>query len=96
MIKLTAFLATVLSLIVCLGGVSPALAQEAPQPASRGITTFYVTPEQQKFGVDVYENKLKYDVAIPNPCPLNIEESTIAFFDNVPEAESKAEELEGV
>ena len=29
-------------------------------------------------------------------CPLNIEETTIAFFDNVPEAESKAEELEGV
>lgn len=168
--KLTAFFATVLSLIVCLGGVSPALAQEAPQPASRGITTFYVTPEQQKLGVDVYENKLKYDVAIPNPdlsamlpenlsdfpaayqqvlaqdrqkngingsftegwfdfqaargqssesstlftiqaykgdriysvvagrpsseCPLNIKETTIAFFDNVSGAESKAEKLD--
>lgn len=145
------------------------LAQQAPQPASRGITTFYITPEQQAQGVEIY-NQLKYDVAIPNPdlsamlpenlsdfpaayqqvleqgrknngingsftegwfdfqgatavtpgtntlftinaplndriysvvagkpssqCPLKIEETAIAFFDNVKAAESKANELD--
>jgi hypothetical protein len=171
--KLTSFLAAILSFVVCLGGVSPALAQQAPQPASRGITTLYVTPEQQAEGVKVYGNILKYDVAIPNPdlsamlpenlsdfpaayqqvleqgrknngingsftegwfdfqgatavtpgtntlftidasrdsrddriytvvagkpssqCPLNIQETAIAFFDNVGAAESKANELD--
>jgi|LakMenEpi09Nov12_1017454.scaffolds.fasta_scaffold00837_3 hypothetical protein len=168
--KLTSFLAAILSFVVCLGGVSPALAQQAPQPPSRGITTLYVTPEQQAQGVDVYGNILKYDVAIPNPdlsamlpenlsdfpaayqpileqgrknngtngsftegwfdfqaasavtpgtntlftidaplngriytvvagkpssqCPLKIEETAIAFFDNVGAAESKANELD--
>ena len=169
--KLTSFLAAILSFVVCLGGVSPALAQQAPQPASRGITTLYVTPEQQAQGVNVYADILKYDVAIPNPdlsamlpenlkdfpaaykpilekgqkengtngsftegwvdfqaasavtprtntlftidaplngriytvvagkpssqCPLNIQETAIAFFDNVKAAESKANELDG-
>jgi hypothetical protein len=169
--KLTSFLAAILSFVVCLGGVSPALAQQAPQPPSRGITTLYVTPEQQVEGVKVYGNILKYDVAIPNPdlsaylpdnvkdfpaayqpileqgrknngtngsftegwfdfqaagavtpgtntlftidaplngriytvvagkpssqCPLNIQETAIAFFDNVKAAESKANELDG-
>ncbi|ALB41975.1 MAG: hypothetical protein HEQ13_05325 [Dolichospermum sp. DEX189] len=65
--KLTSFLAAILSFVVCLGGVSPALAQQAPQPASRGITTLYITPEQQAQGVNVYGDILKYDVAIPNP-----------------------------
>ncbi|MFN6180627.1 MAG: hypothetical protein ACK4ZH_08005 [Dolichospermum sp.] len=167
--KLTSFLAYILSFVVCLGGVSPALAQQAPQPASRGITTLYVTPEQQAEGVNVYNNILKYHVAIPNPdlslpenlsdfpaayqqqvlakgrqkngingsftegwfdfqgatavtpgtntlftvnaprdgriysvvagkpssqCPLKIEETAIAFFDNVKAAESKANELD--
>ncbi|MGM3305053.1 hypothetical protein ACSQ6I_03550 [Anabaena sp. WFMT] len=64
--KLTSFLAAILSFIICLGGVSPALAQQIPQPTSRGITTFYLTPEQQKQGVQIYQ-QLKYDVAIPNP-----------------------------
>ncbi|AFZ55984.1 hypothetical protein [Anabaena cylindrica] len=64
--KLTSFLATILSFVICLGGVSPALAQSLPQPASRGITTFYITPEQQAQGVQIYQ-QLKYDVAIPNP-----------------------------
>ena len=146
------------------------LAQQAPQPPSRGITTLYVTPEQQAEGVNVYKNILKYDVAIPNldlsamlpenlsdfpaayqpfleqgrknngingsftegwfdfqgatavtpgtntlftinaplndriysvvagkpssQCPLKIEETAIAFFDNVKAAESKANELD--
>jgi len=65
--KLTAFLATVLSFIVCLGGVSPALAQQAPRLGYRGITTLYVTSGSQQAGKDVYQNILKYDVAIPNP-----------------------------
>jgi hypothetical protein len=63
--KLTYFLAAILSFVVCLGGVSPALAQL--QPPSRGITTFYKTSEQQAQGVNTYGNILKYDVAIPNP-----------------------------
>lgn len=65
--KLTAFLATILSFIVCLGGVSPALAQQAPGLRSRGITTLYVTSASKDAGADVYRNILKYDVAIPNP-----------------------------
>ncbi|UUO16967.1 hypothetical protein [Dolichospermum heterosporum] len=65
--KLTSFLAAILSFVVCLGGVNPAFAQQAPQPPSRGITTLYVTPAQQAAGVDVDGNILKYDVAIPNP-----------------------------
>ena len=44
----------------------PAFAQQATQPPTRGITTFYITPEQQAEGVNVYRNLLKYDVAIPN------------------------------
>ncbi len=64
--KLTAFLATILSFVVCLTGVNPALAQQTTQePPSRGITTLYITPEQQNAGVDVYQNILNYDVAIP-------------------------------
>jgi hypothetical protein len=63
--KLATFLAVVLSFVLCLGGVNPAFAQ-AIQPPSRGITTFYVTPEQQAEGVKVYRDILKYDVAIPN------------------------------
>ena len=65
--KLTSFLAIILSLIVSLSGMSPALAQGVPQPPSRGITTFYATPEQQVQGVQVYRDILKYHVAIPNP-----------------------------
>ncbi|WP_427162033.1 hypothetical protein ACQFX9_11040 [Aliinostoc sp. HNIBRCY26] len=76
--KITAFLATILSFMICLGGVSPAFAQDVsksapvvqapsiPQPASRGITTFYLTPEQQAQGKTIYQ-QLNYDVAIPNP-----------------------------
>jgi len=64
--KLTYFLAAVLSFVMCLGGLSPALAQQLPEPASRGTTTFYFTPEQQKQGVQVFK-QLGYDVAIPNP-----------------------------
>ncbi|MCC3475850.1 MULTISPECIES: hypothetical protein [unclassified Microcoleus] len=63
--KLTSFLAAILSFVVCLGGVSPALAQELPQPASRGITTFYATENEQKAGVRFYEN-MGYVIAIPN------------------------------
>jgi hypothetical protein len=69
--KLTSFLAAILSFVVCLGGVSPAFAQQLPQPASRGITTFYLTPEQQAQGVLTYQ-QLKYDVSIPNPDLSNI------------------------
>jgi len=69
--KLTSFLAAILSFVVCLGGVSPAFAQQLPQPASRGITTFYLTPEQQAQGVLTYQ-QLKYDVAIPNPDLSNL------------------------
>ncbi|MBD2151696.1 hypothetical protein H6F44_16435 [Pseudanabaena sp. FACHB-1277] len=64
--KLATFLAVVLSFVLCLGGVNPAFAQQATQPKSRGITTFYVTPQQQAEGVNVYHDILKYDVAIPN------------------------------
>ena len=64
--KLATLLAVVLSFVLCLGGVNPAFAQQAIQPPSRGITTFYITPEQQAEGVNVYRNLLKYDVAIPN------------------------------
>lgn len=168
--KLTSFLAAILGFVICLGGVNPALAQQLPQPASRGITTFYITPEQKGRGVETYQ-QLNYDVAIPNPdlsaflpenvkdfpaayqpilekgrkdngtngsftegwfdfqaasavipgtntlftinaplngriysvvagkpssqCPLNIQETAIAFFDNVKAAESKANELDG-
>ncbi|WP_013322060.1 hypothetical protein [Gloeothece verrucosa] len=169
--KLTSFLAVILSFVVCLGGVNPAFAQQLPEPASRGITTFYATPEQQAQGVKVYQDILKYDVAIPNTdlsqilpenqsdfpaayrpileegrkkngtngsftegwfdfqaanavttgtnvlftinaplngriysvvagfpesqCPLNIQSTEIAFFDNVKDAELKAKELDG-
>ncbi len=67
--KLTAFLSIILSFVVCLGGLSPALAEELPEPLSRGITTFYPTPAQQEDGKEVYKDMdiLKYDVAIPNP-----------------------------
>jgi len=65
--KLTAFLSIILSFVVCLGGLSPALAQEPPEPLSRGITTFYATQAQQEDGEEVYEDILGYDVAIPNP-----------------------------
>lgn len=65
--KITSFLAAILTFIICLSGVSPAFAQELSEPASRGITTFYITPEQQEEGVKVYRDILKYDVAIPNP-----------------------------
>jgi len=70
--KITSFLAAILSFIICLSGVSPAFAQDIsqstsiPQPASRAITTFYLIPEQQAQGVQIYQ-QLKYDVAIPNP-----------------------------
>ncbi|MCC3531688.1 MAG: hypothetical protein JGK21_27380 [Microcoleus sp. PH2017_22_RUC_O_B] len=81
--KLTSFLAAILSFVVCLGGVSPALAQELPQPASRGITTFYATPGQQAEGVKVYEGQL-YDIAIPNPdlskfLPENVSDFPAAY-----------------
>lgn len=81
--KLTSFLAAILSFVICLGGVSPALAQQLPQPASRGITTFYITPEQQAQGVQIYQ-QLKYDVAIPNPdlsnrLPENLKDFPAAY-----------------
>lgn len=63
--KFTAFLATILSFIICLSGVSPAFAQGVSQPASLGITTFYTTPKSQADGVSIYQ-QLNYDVAIPN------------------------------
>jgi heat shock protein HslJ len=44
---------------------SSGLYQQLPQPASRGITTFYATPEEQKKGVEFYRG-LKYDISIPN------------------------------
>lgn len=65
--KLTSFLAIIFSLIIGLSAMTPALAQGVPQPPSRGITTFYATPEQQAQGVQVYGDILKYDIAIPNP-----------------------------
>lgn len=82
--KLTSFLAAILSFVVCLGGVSPAFAQQLPQPPSRGITTFFATPEQQAAGVDVYGNILKYDVSIPSPdlsamLPENLKDFPAAY-----------------
>jgi hypothetical protein len=65
--KFTSFLAVILSFVVYLSGASPALAQQSPQPSSREIVTFYVTPEQQVQGVKVYGDILKYDLALPNP-----------------------------
>lgn len=35
-------------------------------PPSRGVTTFYGTPEEQAEGVKTYRDIVKYDVAIPN------------------------------
>ncbi len=64
--KLASFLAIVLSLIIGLSGVSPAFAQALPLPTSRGVTHFFLTPEQQAQGVQTYQ-QLKYDLAIPNP-----------------------------
>ncbi|MCX5965343.1 MAG: hypothetical protein NT070_20120 [Cyanobacteria bacterium] len=63
--KLPTFLAAPLSFVLCLGGVNPVFAQ-ATQPKSRGITTLYITPEQQAVGVDIYRDNMKFDVAIPN------------------------------
>ncbi|MBD2206576.1 hypothetical protein H6G33_30840 [Calothrix sp. FACHB-1219] len=64
--KFTSFLAVILSLVVYLSGASPALAQQSPQPPSRGIVTFYITPEQHALGLNIYK-QLKYDLALPNP-----------------------------
>jgi hypothetical protein len=162
--KLTAFLAAMLSLVICLGGVSPAIAQQA-EPPSRWVITFYNTPER------IYEDPLNFDVYTPTPdlsaylpenvkdfpgvyqemltqsrnkngtngsftegwfdlvsaypieggtntlftinaprgdriysvvaglpnsnqCPLQINETAIAFFDNVKNAQARAEELD--
>lgn len=81
--KLTSFLAAILSFVVCLGGVSPAFAQQLPQPASLGRTTFYLGPEQQARGVQIY-NQLRYDVSIPNPdlsamLPENLKDFPAAY-----------------
>lgn len=75
--KLTYFLAAILSFVVCLGGVSPALAQL--QPSSRGITTFYNTSEQQAQGVNTYQNILNYDVAIPTDLSARLPENLSDF-----------------
>jgi hypothetical protein len=61
--KLAAFLAV--SFVLCLGGVNQAFAQEATQPPTRGITTFFITPEQQAQG-GVNLRAQKFDVEIPN------------------------------
>ncbi|MBD2198959.1 MULTISPECIES: hypothetical protein [Calothrix] len=67
--KFTSLLAIILSFVVYLSGASPALAQQSPPPPSpsRGIVTFYLTPEQQAQGVKIYGDILKYDLALPNP-----------------------------
>lgn len=64
--ELASFLAIALSFIISLSGVSPAFAQALPLPASRGINSFYLTPEQQAQGVQTYQ-QLRYDIAIPSP-----------------------------
>jgi len=49
------------------------------------------------FTISAYEGSRIYSVVAGRPsseCPLNIEETTIAFFDNVSGAESKAEKLD--
>jgi hypothetical protein len=62
--KLTCFLAAILSFVVWLGGLSPALAQSSPKPAL-GITSLYLNAEEQKQGYNVYHDILQYAVAIP-------------------------------
>lgn len=76
--KLTSFLAAILSFVVCLSGVSPALAQQDPQPASRGITTFYATENEQKAGVRFYKN-MGYVITIPNDQIPNLPEKVADF-----------------
>ncbi|MBD2255104.1 hypothetical protein [Nostoc parmelioides] len=62
--KLTCFLAAILSFVVWLGGLSPALAQSSSKPAL-GVTTLYMNADQQKQGYAVYHDILQYAVAIP-------------------------------
>lgn len=83
--KFTGFLAIVLSFVVLFGGVGSALADTTPltetaptttaNTASNilGITTIYSTPEQQKKGVTVYKDILKYGVAVPFELPPGFE-----------------------
>ncbi|MGK7939224.1 MAG: hypothetical protein AB4062_03530 [Crocosphaera sp.] len=68
--KLTCFLAVILSFIISVSGINPAFAQETPsvtpQPASRGITTFYTTQAQQTKGAQVAGDTLNEFVVVPN------------------------------
>ncbi|MBD2357213.1 hypothetical protein H6G41_21740 [Tolypothrix sp. FACHB-123] len=84
--KITSFLAVILSFVVYLSGASPALAQQSPPPPppSRGIVTFYITPEQQAEGVKIYGDILKYDLALPHPdlsaiLPENVSDFPAAY-----------------
>ncbi|WP_016952750.1 hypothetical protein [Anabaena sp. PCC 7108] len=83
--KFIGFFATILSFVMLFGGVNVALADTTPIPSATpdaisappsnatkttlGITTIYSTPEQQKKGVTVYEETLKYGIAVPFQLP---------------------------
>ena len=73
--KLNRILIVLLTFILWLGGLSPALADNK---TVLGITTLYSTPEQQGQGVTVYKDILQYAIATPfapdSPIPATKEE----------------------
>ncbi|MHC5598500.1 MAG: hypothetical protein ACYTXC_21585 [Nostoc sp.] len=68
--KLSRILIVILTFILWLGGLSPALADSPPKTVL-GITSLYSTPEQQAQGVTVYKDILKYAIATPFGLPEN-------------------------
>ncbi|BDI18981.1 hypothetical protein ANSO36C_47830 [Nostoc cf. commune SO-36] len=70
--KLSRIFIVILTFILWLGGLSPALA-DSPAKTVLGITSLYNTPEQQKQGVKVYQDILKYGIATPFALPPNFQ-----------------------
>ncbi|MEH2259524.1 hypothetical protein [Nostoc sp.] len=66
--KLSHILIIILSFILWLGGLSPALADNK---TVLGVTTLYSTPSEQGQGVTVYKDILQYAIATPFSLPPN-------------------------
>ncbi len=70
--KLSRIFIFVLTFILWLGGLSPALADSDSSPKTvLGITSLYSTSEQQTQGVTVYKDILQYAIATPFSLPPN-------------------------
>ncbi len=81
--KLSRIFIVLLTFILWLGGLSPALADSPPKTVL-GITTLYSTPEQQTQGVTVYKDILQYAIATPFSLPSSFQiPATKEEFDKI-------------